>query len=227
MAVMVSAIANGGAVLRPRLVDRIEPQDLSSGEETTNYPAGMVRDRAISPVELVESHLSQIAARNPHINAFAMVFEEQARAAARLAEAAVMHDECLGLLHGVPVTVKDSFDIAGQPTLCGSRFRLGHQAAQDATAVARLRAVGAIILGKTNLSEWANFRSSHSSSGWSGRGGQTRNPYALDRNPCGSSSGSGAATSANLCAAAVGSETDGSIVCPSSANGIVGIKPTV
>src|SRR5919206_417307 len=89
------------------------------------------------------------------------------------------------------------------------------------------RAGGAGLLGKTNLSEWANFRSTHSTSGWSGRGGQTKNPYALDRNPCGSSSGSGTAASANLCAAAVGTETDGSVVCPSSANGIVGIKPTV
>ena len=91
----------------------------------------------------------------------------------------------------------------------------------------RLRDAGAVILGKTNLSEWANIRSSHSTSGWSGRGGLTRNPYALDRNPCGSSSGSGAAVAANLCAVAIGTETDGSIVCPSSANGIVGIKPTV
>ena len=91
----------------------------------------------------------------------------------------------------------------------------------------RLREAGAVILGKTNLSEWANFRSNHSSSGWSGRGGQTKNPYVLDRNPCGSSSGSGAATAANLCAVAIGTETDGSVVCPSSANSLVGIKPTL
>ena len=91
----------------------------------------------------------------------------------------------------------------------------------------KLRDAGAVILGKTNLSEWANIRSSHSISGWSGRGGQTHNPYVLDRNPCGSSSGSGAAMAANLCAVAIGTETDGSIVCPSSANGIVGIKPTL
>src|SRR6202043_2866232 len=98
---------------------------------------------------------------------------------------------------------------------------------KDAAIVERLRAAGAVILGKTNLSEWANFRSSPSVSGWSGRGGQTRNPYALDRNPCGSSSGSGVAVAANFCAAAVGTETDGSVVCPASLNGIVGIKPTV
>ncbi len=121
--------------------------------------AGMVRDRAISPVELVESHLAQIARWNPRINAFVTVLAEEARAAARLAEAAVMRGDPLGLLHGVPVTVKDSFDIEGLPTLCGSRLRLGHKAAQDATAVARLRAEGAIILGKTNTPEFlSNFR---------------------------------------------------------------------
>ena len=112
-------------------------------------------------------------------------------------------------------------------TTAGSLALLGNIAAHDAHIVSMMRKAGAIILGKTNLSEWANFRSTHSTSGWSGRGGQTKNPYALDRNPCGSSSGSGVATSANLCAVAIGSETDGSIVCPSSNNGLVGIKPTL
>ena len=112
-------------------------------------------------------------------------------------------------------------------TTAGSLALLGIDAAQDATVARKLREAGAIILGKTNLSEWANFRSTHSVSGWSSRGGQTRNPYALDRNPCGSSSGSGVAVAANLCAAAVGTETDGSIICPSHTNGIVGIKPTL
>src|SRR5207245_7904064 len=112
-------------------------------------------------------------------------------------------------------------------TTAGSLALVGSKPAQDSGVARKLREAGAVILGKTNLSEWANIRSSHSTSGWSGRGRLTKNPYALDRNPCGSSSGSGAATSANLCVAAVGSETDGSIVCPSSANGIVGIKPTV
>ena len=133
-----------------------------------------------------------------------------------------------GPLHGIPVLIKDNIDTADKlHTTAGSLALVDAPTPRDAAIVERLRAAGAIILGKTNLSEWANFRSTRSVSGWSGRGGQTRNPYALDRNPCGSSSGSGAAVAANLCAVAVGTETDGSIVCPSSMNGIVGIKPTV
>jgi amidase len=133
-----------------------------------------------------------------------------------------------GPLHGIPVLIKDNIGTADRMmTTAGSLALLGFTPAKDSGVARRLRESGALILGKTNLSEWANLRSSHSSSGWSGRGGQTHNPYAHDRSPCGSSSGSGAAVSASLCAVAVGSETDGSIVCPSSANGIVGIKPTV
>jgi len=133
-----------------------------------------------------------------------------------------------GPLHGIPILLKDNIDTADRmTTTAGSLALAGSIPLQDAFIAAKLRAAGAILLGKTNLSEWANFRSSHSSSGWSGRGGQAKNPYVLDRNPCGSSSGSGGAVSANLCAAAIGTETDGSIVCPSSANGIVGIKPTL
>jgi amidase len=133
-----------------------------------------------------------------------------------------------GPLHGIPVLIKDNIGTADHMmTTAGSLALLGFTPTKDSGVARRLRESGALILGKTNLSEWANFRSSHSSSGWSGRGGQTHNPYAYDRSPCGSSSGSGVAVSASLCAVAVGSETDGSIVCPSSANGIVGIKPTV
>jgi amidase len=133
-----------------------------------------------------------------------------------------------GPLHGIPVIVKDNIDTADKMmTTAGSYALLGSRPAHDAFLVERLQAAGAIILGKANLSEWANFRGSHSSSGWSGRGGQGVNPYVLDRNPCGSSSGSGASVSANYCAGAVGTETNGSIVCPSSANSVVGIKPTV
>jgi len=133
-----------------------------------------------------------------------------------------------GPMHGIPVLIKDNIDTADRMmTTAGSLALLGSIPSQDAFVAKKLRDAGAVILGKTNLSEWANIRSSRSTSGWSGRGGQTKNPYVLDRNPCGSSSGSGAAAAANLCAAAIGTETDGSVVCPSSANSLVGIKPTV
>jgi len=133
-----------------------------------------------------------------------------------------------GAMHGIPVLIKDNIDTADRmQTTAGSLALVGSKPAQDSGVAKKLREAGAVILGKTNLSEWANIRSGHSTSGWSGRGGLTKNPYALDRNPCGSSSGSGAGASANLCTVAVGTETDGSIVCPSSANGIVGIKPTL
>ncbi|MCB8944891.1 MAG: amidase [Ardenticatenaceae bacterium] len=131
-------------------------------------------------------------------------------------------------LHGIPILLKDNIDTADTlHTTAGSLALIGSRPTQDATVAQKLREAGAIILGKTNLSEWANFRSIRSASGWSGRGGQTRNPYVLDRNPCGSSSGSGVAIAANLAAAALGTETDGSIVCPAHQNGIVGLKPTV
>lgn len=133
-----------------------------------------------------------------------------------------------GPLHGIPIVIKDNIDTAdNMETTAGSLALLGSKPGRDAFVVGRLRAAGAVIIGKTNLSEWANFRSSRSTSGWSGRGGQTRNPYALDRNPSGSSSGSAVSVAANLTAAAVGTETDGSIVSPASVCGIVGIKPTV
>jgi amidase len=133
-----------------------------------------------------------------------------------------------GPLHGIPVVIKDNIDTADRMmTTAGSLALVGAPAAKDAFIVAKLRQAGAVIIAKTNLSEWANFRSSKSSSGWSGRGGQTRNPYALDRNPCGSSSGTGSAVAANFAAVGIGTETDGSIVCPSAAAGLVGLKPTV
>ena len=133
-----------------------------------------------------------------------------------------------GPLHGVPVLIKDNIDTADKmQTTAGSLAMAGNIASQDAFLVTKLRDAGAIILGKTNLSEWANFRSTQSCSGWSSRGGQTKNPYIIDHNPCGSSSGSGVATSANLCMVAVGTETDGSVTCPAAVSGIVGLKPTV
>ncbi len=133
-----------------------------------------------------------------------------------------------GPLHGIPIIIKDNLDTGDKMmTTAGSLALAGKSAPRDSTVAAKLREAGMVILGKANLSEWANFRSTHSTSGWSGRGRQTHNPYALDRNPCGSSSGSGAAASANFCTLAIGTETDGSVVCPSSMNGVVGIKPTV
>ena len=133
-----------------------------------------------------------------------------------------------GPLHGIPVLIKDNIDSADKMmTTAGALALEGHRASKDAFIIAKLRDAGAVLLGKANLSEWANFRSERSSSGWSSRGGQTKNPYITDRNPCGSSSGSGVAVAANLCAVAIGTETNGSIACPSSINGIVGIKPTV
>src|SRR6516162_8217264 len=134
----------------------------------------------------------------------------------------------LGPMHGIPVLVKDNVDTGDKmQTSAGSFALVGKPAKQDSTVAANLRAGGAVILGKTNLSEWANFRSFESVSGWSGRGGQTNNPYGIARNPCGSSSGSGAAVSSNFAAVSFGTETDGSIVCPANANGVVGLKPTV
>jgi amidase len=131
-------------------------------------------------------------------------------------------------LHGIPVLLKDNVDTADKTTTtAGSLALAGSIARRDATVARKLREAGAVLLGKANMSEWANIRSTRSSSGWSARGGQAKNPYALDRNPCGSSSGSAAALSANLCTLAIGTETDGSIVCPSSANGVVGVKPTL
>ena len=147
--------------------------------------------------------------------------------------AAAMDDErsrgqVRGPLHGIPIVLKDNIDTADQmTTTAGSLAMEGSIASQDAFLVRGLRKAGAVLLGKANLSEWANFRSNHSISGWSSRGGQTKNPYALDRSPCGSSSGSAVAVAADLCFGAVGTETDGSIVCPSQTNGIVGLKPTL
>ncbi|NBC64307.1 MAG: amidase [Bacteroidetes bacterium] len=132
-----------------------------------------------------------------------------------------------GPLHGIPIILKDNIDTADMPTTAGSRFMEGSVPPDDAFIVQKLRNQGAVILGKANLSEWANFHSDFSSSGWSGLGGQTKNPYDITRNPCGSSAGSGVAASANLAAITIGTETNGSIVCPSNANGIVGLKPTV
>jgi amidase len=180
--------------------------------------------------ELTKEYLARIIALDqagPGVNAVIEV-NPDALVMARHADELRRHGIVLGPLHGIPVLLKDNIDTADKmQTSAGSFALVGTPALHDSTVAANLRAGGAVILGKTNLSEWANFRSFESISGWSGRGGQTNNPYGINRNPCGSSSGSGAATSANFAAVSFGSETDGSIVCPANANGVVGIKPTV
>ncbi len=191
-------------------------EGLASGEWTT---------RAIAEAYL--SRIDEIDGRGPALRSVLETNPDALDIADRL-DRERREGRLRGPLHGVPVLLKDNIDTADRmTTTAGSLALAGWIPAEDSAAAVRLREAGALLLGKANLSEWANFRSTRSSSGWSGRGGQCRNPYVLDRNPCGSSSGSGAAVSANLAAVAIGTETDGSIVCPSSANGIVGIKPTV
>ena len=183
--------------------------------------AAMVRERQISPVELVDAHLAQIARHNPKINAFVTVLEEDARQAARKAEARVMRGDAPGLLHGVPVTVKDSFDMEGLPTLCGSKFRLGHRAADDATAVARMRAAGAIVLGKTNCPEFlSNYETDNYVTG------RTNNPWDLERTAGGSSGGESAAIASFCSAGGIGSDGGGSVRIPAHFCGIAALKPT-
>lgn len=180
-----------------------------------------VRSREISPVELLQAHLRQIDRHNPRWNAFVVVLREQAEQTARAAETAVMRGDPLGPLHGVPVTVKDSFDVAGLPTLCGSRFRLEHRAAEDSACVARLRAAGAIILGKTNCPEflWSYETDNHVT-------GRTSNPWDSERTPGGSSGGEAAAIASFCSGGGIGSDGGGSIRIPAHFCGIAGLKPT-
>jgi amidase len=185
---------------------------------------------ALTSHALVQAYLDRIAAidkAGPAMNAVIELNPDALRIADEL-DAERKSGKVRGPLHGIPVLIKDNIDTADRMhTTAGSLALADSIAAHDSTVAANLRKAGAVILGKTNLSEWANFRSTHATSGWSGRGGQTRNPYALDRNPCGSSSGTGSAIAANFAAAGIGSETDGSIICPASMNGLVGIKPTL
>jgi amidase len=184
----------------------------------------------LSSEQLTRDYIARIQGldqNGPGVNAV-IELNPDAIAMAQNADALRKKGVILGPLHGIPVLLKDNIDTGDKmQTTAGSFALFGTPALQDSTVAANLRAGGAVILGKTNLSEWANFRSFESISGWSGRGGQTHNPYGIDRNPCGSSSGSGAAASANFAAVSFGSETDGSIVCPGNANGVAAIKPTV
>ncbi|PIF62865.1 amidase [Flavobacterium sp. 11] len=191
-------------------------EKLASGKYTSEKLVQLYLKR-IEAIDKNGPQLNSVIEVNPDAVAIAVAMDKELKAG-----------KSRGPLHGIPVLIKDNIDTADKmQTTAGSLAMAGNIASKDAFVVKKLREAGAIIIGKTNLSEWANFRSTQSCSGWSSRGGQTKNPYILDHNPCGSSGGSGVAVSANLCVVAVGTETDGSIVCPASVNGIVGIKPTV
>ncbi len=203
-------------------LDQLDSLDIASAQQ--QMQAGQLSARSLTAASLARigllddagPMLAAVIELNPDALAEAEELDRE-RAAGRVR----------GPLHGIPVLLKDNIDATPMVTSAGSLALAEHRPEHDAALVEQLRAAGAVILGKTNLSEWANFRSVHSTSGWSSRGGQTRNPHVLDRSPCGSSSGSGAAVAAGLAIVAVGTETDGSIICPAAVNGIVGLKPTV
>ena len=219
-----------GVALAAGAVMTTRAADFPFAEATIDGLQARMSAGTLTAHELTAAYLQRIAAidkAGPRLNAVIEVNPE-AIAIADALDAERKSGHVRGPLHGIPVLLKDNIDTADRmATTAGSLALVGARPPRDAHVAARLRAAGAVILGKTNLSEWANYRSTNSSSGWSGRGGQTRNPYALDRNPSGSSAGSGTAVAANLCVVAIGTETNGSIMSPSSACGIVGIKPTV
>jgi len=218
--IAASVTSKERAPVKPFEFDEITVAKLQQEMQSGRLTARAVTEKYLARIEQVDKHgpaLNSVIELNPEALATAEELDRERKAKGTR-----------GQLHGIPVLIKDNIATRDRMmTTAGSLALVGARPPKDAFVVKRLREAGAVILGKANLSEWANIRSSHSTSGWSGRGGLTRNPYALDRNPCGSSSGSGAAVSANLCALAIGTETDGSIVCPSGVNGIVGIKPTV
>jgi amidase len=208
------------AAVAPFELDELTVADLQAGMESGRWSSRVLVERYLARIAAIDAAgptLRAVIEVNPDALAIADAMDAERRAG-----------KVRGPLHGIPLLVKDNVATADRmETTAGSLALVGSKVPRDAFIVTRLREAGAVLLGKTNLSEWANFRSTHSSSGWSGRGGQTRNPYALDRSPSGSSSGSGAAIAANLAAIAVGTETDGSITSPAAASALVGIKPTV
>ena len=201
-------------------LDEMTVIDLQNAMMAGKYTAHSIARKYLDRIDDVDKHgpaINSVIELNPDVLLIAADVDSERKAG-----------RVRGPLHGIPVLIKDNIDTHDRMTTTAGSLALGGSIPlQDSTVARRLRDAGAVILGKTNLSEWANFRSSHSSSGWSGRGGQTRNPYVLDRNPCGSSSGTGASIAANLATIGVGTETDGSVVCPSNANSLVGIKPTL
>src|SRR5436305_9588843 len=222
----VSLGASGAAAPAGLAANPTNPKAAGNNDDQTTIPQleALMNSHRINAIELTNFYLRRIHQFNPLLHA-GITVSPTAHADALAADHARRSGDHRPLL-GIPIIVKDNIDTSGMPTTAGS-WALAGSTPSDAFIVQRLKAAGAIIMAKANLSEWANFRSGPSSSGWSGIGGQTNMPYVLDRNPCGSSSGSGVAAAADLAVAAVGTETDGSIVCPSGANGDVGIKPTL
>jgi amidase len=208
------------ADVKPFELDEITIAELQDGLKSGKYTARSIAELYLARIDAVDKNgpsINSVIETNPDALAIADALDKERK-----------EKGPRGPLHGIPVLLKDNIDTADRMmTTAGSLALVGAKPPKDSYVAQKLRAAGAVILAKSNPSEWANIRSSHSTSGWSGRGGLTKNPYALERNPCGSSSGSGAGVSANMCTVAIGTETDGSIVCPSSANGTVGIKPTV
>jgi amidase len=201
-------------------LDELTVGELQAGMASGKYTANSLAKKYLDRIDEIDKHgptINSVIELNPDALSIASDLDKERKAKGPR-----------GPLHGIPVLIKDNIDTHDRMTATAGSLALGGSTPlQDSSVAKKLREAGAVILGKTNLSEWANFRSSHSTSGWSGRGGQTKNPYVLDRNPCGSSSGTGAAVAANLSAIGIGTETDGSVVCPSNANSLVGIKPTV
>src|SRR5262245_49793800 len=227
MPLLVAACSTAPSTPAPAAIPatgRVDVVGLSALQARTRLADGTLTSHALTQAYL--DRIASIDDAGPTLNAVIEV-NPQALAEADARDAERKAGKVRGPLHGLPILIKDNVDVAGMVNSAGSLALADNRPAKDAFLVTRLRDAGAVILGKTNLSEWANFRSNHSSSGWSSRGGQTKNPYALDRNPCGSSSGTGSAIAASLGAIGIGTETNGSIMCPSSVNGLVGLKPTV
>jgi amidase len=227
-----TGVVAGSIIARPVSMQPATPRhspksDFDLEEVTISQLQDSMRSGARTAHSICAAYLARIAELDPKLHAV-LESNPDALAVADRLDAERKAGHVRGPLHGIPVLVKDNIATGDRMmTTAGSLALAGVTAPRDAAIVRKLRDAGAVIVGKTNLSEWANFRSSHSVSGWSGRGGQCRNPYATDRNPCGSSSGTGAAVAASFAAVGVGTETDGSIVCPSGANSLVGLKPTV
>jgi amidase len=216
----IPALAAPAAGVKPFELEETTIAELQEGMKQGKYTASMLTQMYLARIHEIDKlgpGVNSVIEINPDALQIARALDSERKAKGPR-----------GPLHGIPILIKDNIGTHDRmQTTAGSLALVGAIPPKDSFVARKLREAGAVILGKTNLSEWANWRSTHSTSGWSGRGGLTRNPYALNRNPCGSSSGSGAAASSNLCALAIGTETDGSVVCPASTNGIVGIKPTL